>query len=283
MSRMYRYVIVDVFTDVPLAGNQLAVFTDARGLSDDEMLALAREIGFSETTFVLPAAGDADILMRIFTPVRELPFAGHPTLGTAFVVAGPLQRIVLRIETARGVVPVALEREGARISFGRMEQPLPEIAPYDRAEELLALLGLERSLLPVEHYDNGTPHVFVMLDSEEAVAALAPDFGRLASLVGPTGVNCFAAAGARAKLRMFGPELGVFEDAATGSAAGPLAVHLARHGLIAWGDDIEIAQGAEIGRPSTLFARAEGGPDAPTRVEVGGSARIVARGEFLLP
>lgn len=283
MSRTYRYVIADVFTEVPFAGNQLAVFTDARGMTDDEMLILAREVGFSETTFVLPAQGDADIRMRIFTPVRELPFAGHPTLGTAFVVAGPLQRIVLRIETARGVVPVTLEREGARIVFGRMEQPLPEITPYERAEELLALLGVERSLAPVEHYDNGTPHVFVMLPSEEAVAALTPDFGRLAALVGPTGVNCFAATGTRVKLRMFGPELGVFEDAATGSAAGPLAVHLARHGLIGWGDEITIAQGAEIGRPSELLARAEGGPDAPTRVEVGGSAMIVARGEYLLP
>jgi len=96
------------------------------------------------------------------------------------------------------------------------------------------------------------------------------------------GVNCFALDGARVKTRMFGPELGVFEDPATGSAAGPLAVHLARHGLIAWGDEIEISQGAEIGRPSTLFARAEGGPDRPTRVEVGGAAVIVARGEYLL-
>lgn len=281
MARTYRYVIADVFTDVPFAGNQLAVFTDARGLSDEEMQTLAREVGFSECTFVLPAHGDADVRMRIFTPARELPFAGHPTLGTAFVVGAPLQRLVVRLETAAGVVPVALEREGARIVFGRMEQPLPRIAPYERAEELCLLLGVS-SLLPVEWYDNGTPHVYLMLDSVEAVAALTPDFGAIARLAGPVGVNCFALDGARVKTRMFGPELGVLEDPATGSAAGPLAVHLARHKLITWGDEIEISQGAEIRRPSTLFARTEGGPDLPTRVEVGGAAVIVARGEYLL-
>lgn len=282
MPRTYRFVVADVFTDVPFAGNQLAVFTDARGLTDAQMQALAREIGFSETTFVLPAEGDADIRMRIFTPARELPFAGHPTLGTAFVVGAPLQRVVIRIETARGVVPVALEREGATIVFGRMEQPLPTMAAYDRSDELLAALGVRGSLLPVEFYDNGTPHLYVMLASDAEVAAVSPDFTRLGDLLGPVGVSCFAADGTRVKTRMFAPELGVFEDPATGSAAGPLAVHLARHGRIAWGEEVVISQGAEIGRPSTLYATAEGGPDVATRVEVGGGAVIVARGEFVV-
>lgn len=282
MTQTRRFVIADVFTDVPLAGNQLAVFTDARGLSDAQMQALACEIGFSETTFVLPADGDADIRMRIFTPARELPFAGHPTLGTAFVVGGPLQRTVVRIETGRGVVPVALEREGATIVFGRMEQPLPAMDTYDHTDALLAALGVTGSLLPVEFYDNGTPHLYVMLGSDAEVAAVAPDFARLGALVGPAGVSCFAAEGTRVKTRMFAPELGVFEDPATGSAAGPLAVHLARHGRIAWGAEIVISQGAEIGRPSTLYATAEGGPEAVTRVEVGGSAVVVARGEFVV-
>lgn len=282
MPRTYRFVIADVFTDVPLAGNQLAVFTDARGLSDVQMQALAREIGFSETTFVLPAEGQADIRMRIFTPARELPFAGHPTLGTAFVVGAPLQRVVLRIETGRGIVPVTLEREGATIVFGRMEQPLPEMAAYDRSDELFAALGVGGSLLPVESYDNGTPHLYVMLGSQAEVAAVAPDFTRLGALVGAVGVSCFAAESTRVKTRMFAPELGVYEDPATGSAAGPLAVHLARHGRIAWGEEVVISQGAEIGRPSTLYAKAEGGPDVATRVEVGGSAVVVARGEFVV-
>ncbi|MEL7666635.1 MAG: PhzF family phenazine biosynthesis protein [Actinomycetota bacterium] len=282
MPRTYRFVIVDVFTDTPFTGNQLGVFTNATGLSDDEMLVLARELHFSETTFVLPPEADGDVRMRIFTPVRELPFAGHPTLGTAFVLAGPLQKVIITLETARGTVPVTLEREGAEIVSGRMEQPIPTIEPYADTERLFAALGVAGSLLPVERYDNGTPHIYVMLETEAEVAALAPDIAAIGSLVGPTGVAVFAAEGTRVKARMFGPELGVIEDPATGSAAGPLAVHLARHGLIAWGDEITISQGAEVNRPSTLYARAEGEGDEITRVEVGGSARVVARGEFSL-
>lgn len=282
MPRTYRFVIVDVFTDTPFAGNQLGVFTNATGLSDDEMLMLARELHFSETTFVLPPEADGDVRMRIFTPVRELPFAGHPTLGTAFVLAGPLQKVIITLETARGTVPVALEREGAEIVFGRMEQPIPTIEPYADTERLFAALGVVGSLLPVERYDNGTPHIYVMLETGAEVAALTPDIAAIGRLVGPTGVAVFAAEGTRVKARMFGPELGVIEDPATGSAAGPLAAHLARHGLIAWGDEITIAQGAEVNRPSTLYARAEGAGDEIARVEVGGSARVVARGEFNL-
>jgi trans-2,3-dihydro-3-hydroxyanthranilate isomerase len=282
MPRTYRFVIADVFTDVPFAGNQLGVFTNATGLTDDEMQRLARELNFSETTFVLPPESDGDIRMRIFTPARELPFAGHPTLGTAFVVAGPLQKVLLRIETARGVVPVLLEREGARIVFGSMEQPVPTIEPVPNAAPLLAALGMTRSELPVERYDNGVEHLLVTLESAEQVAALKPNVQLLAEAAGVAGVSCFAAEGTRVRTRMFAPELGVVEDPATGSAAGPIAVHLARHGRIAWGEQIEISQGAEIGRPSTLFASAEVERDAATRVQVGGSAVIVARGEFAL-
>ena len=126
--RRFRYVVADVFTDTALAGNQLAVFTDARDLDSITMQALAKEMNFSETVFVLPpSTTDADVRIRIFTPAIELPFAGHPTLGTAFVLGGPLQKILLRIETARGVVPVELEREGAEIVFGWMEQPIPDV------------------------------------------------------------------------------------------------------------------------------------------------------------
>ena len=282
MSRTHRFVIVDVFTDVPFAGNQLGVFTNGGGLSDAEMQMLARELNFSETTFVLPPEGDADIRMRIFTPARELPFAGHPTLGTAFVVAGPLQRVVLRIETAAGVVPVTLDREGARIVFGWMEQPIPSVEPVDDPGALFAALGVQGSTLPVERYDNGVQHLLVTLETESEVAALKPDMRLLAEASGVAGVSCFCATGTRVKTRMFAPELGVGEDPATGSAAGPLAVHLARHGRIAWGEKNRISQGAEIGRPSTLYARAEGGPDGIMRVEVGGSAAVVARGEFSL-
>lgn len=274
----FRYVIVDVFTNVPLQGNQLAVFTDARGIPEEMLQRLAKEMNFSETTFVYPPSGDGHVLMRIFTPVAEIPFAGHPTLGTAFVLAGPLQLLEIRIETGQGTVPVRVEREGARIVFGRMDQPLPTIAPFERADELQSVLGVE-SQLPVEVYDNGLAHVYVSLGSEAEVAALQPDQQRLAAL-GAYGINCFAGDGLTWKTRMFGPGLGVPEDPATGSAAGPLALHLVRHGRIALGDEIEISQGAEIGRPSTLYARVDGTADAVERIEVGGCAVIVARGEF---
>jgi trans-2,3-dihydro-3-hydroxyanthranilate isomerase len=273
----YRYVVADVFTDRPLTGNQLAVFTDARGIPEEQLQDLAREVNFSETTFVFPPEADGHVKMRIFTPANELPFAGHPTLGTAFVLAGPLQLVEIRIETGQGTVPVLLEREGARIVFGRMQQPVPRIAPFERAEELQEALGV-RSRLPVELYDNGVRHVYVALGSEDAVAALRPDWQRLSEIAEVVGVNCFAGAGPRWKTRMFAPGMGVSEDPATGSAAGPLALHLARHGEIAFGDEIEIVQGVEIKRPSTLYACAH----SAEHIEVGGSAVIVARGEFRL-
>jgi trans-2,3-dihydro-3-hydroxyanthranilate isomerase len=180
-------------------------------------------------------------------------------------------------------VPVRLERDGERLVFGRMEQPVPTVAEYSDKDDLLEALGVLRSDLPVEIYDNGMQHVYVCLGSVDEVVALAPDLGRLKKLPGNLGVNCFAGAGKTWKTRMFAPAGGVPEDPATGSAAGPLAVHLARHGLISFGDEIEISQGAEIDRPSTLFARVEGTADNVERVEVGGSAVVVARGEFRLP
>jgi trans-2,3-dihydro-3-hydroxyanthranilate isomerase len=279
----FRYVVVDVFTDQPLEGNQLAVFTDARKIPEELLQPLAREMNYSESVFVLPPEGDGHARIRIFTPTAEIPFAGHPTLGTAFVLAAPLQLDEIRLETGAGVVPIRLERDGPRIVFGRMEQPLPTVEAYEAEDELLAALGVERSELPVEVYDNGLRHVYVTLGSEDEVAALRPDVSRLADLPAVLGVNCIAGSGKRWKTRMFAPAGGVPEDPATGSAAGPLAAHVARHGRIDFGDEIEISQGAEIGRPSTLFARVLGSPERLERVEVGGSAVIVARGEFRLP
>jgi trans-2,3-dihydro-3-hydroxyanthranilate isomerase len=276
-------VLADVFTDVPLAGNQLGVFTDARGLDTATMQALTVELGYSESVFVLPPREGGHALIRIFTESGEIPFAGHPTLGAAFVLAAPLQLGVIELECGMGIVPVVLERdESGRIVFGRMTQPVPSVAPFERAEELCAALGVPSSTLPVEVYDNGIRHVYVGLGSEAEVAALAPDWRSLAGH-DVIGVNAFAGSGAGWKLRMFSPFEGMGEDAATGSAAGPLACHLARHGLIGWGDPIEISQGAEIGRPSTLHAIAQGSGDAIAAVEVGGSAVLVARGEFRLP
>lgn len=318
MPRRFRYVVVDCFTDVPLTGNQLAVFTDAREIPEEKLQPLAREMAFSETVFCYPAgwhparqepppaegsAGDdpnidetdfvyppeqgGHVRIRIFAPAAEVRFAGHPILGSAFVLAGPMQLLEIRLETGVGIVPVLLEREGDRIVFGRMSQPVPTIAPFERAPDLLAALGVGRSELPVDVYDNGMAHVYVALSDEQAVAAVEPDLAALARLQlgwggDPFGTNCFAGSGRRWTTRMFSPADGVPEDAATGSAAGPLACHVARHGLAGFGQELEISQGAELGRPSTLYARVEGSPDAIAHVEVGGSAVIVARGEFRL-
>jgi trans-2,3-dihydro-3-hydroxyanthranilate isomerase len=280
----FRYVVADVFTDRPLEGNQLAVFTDAREIPEELLQPLAREMNFSETVFVLPPEQGGHARIRIFTPATELPFAGHPTLGSAFILAAPLQLGEIRLETQAGVIPVRLEREGARISFGWMEQLVPKVAPFPDETALLAALRVERSELPIEAYDNGMRFAYVALGSEGDVARVKPDFAALAEvLAGGMGASLVAGSGTKWKTRMFAPGSGVPEDPATGSAAGPLAVHLARHGRIAFGDEIEISQGAEIGRPSTLFARVEGSPDQVEKVEVGGSAVTVARGEFRLP
>jgi trans-2,3-dihydro-3-hydroxyanthranilate isomerase len=274
----FRYVIADVFTDTPLEGNPVAVFTDAREIPEEKLQQIAREMNLSETVFVYKPEGEGHARIRIFTPTIEMPFAGHPTLGTAFILSGPLQLEEIRLETGMGLVPVRLERdESGRIVFGRMAQPLPTIEAYGDEAELFDALGVDGSELPVELYDNGVKHVYVALPSEDGVAGLKPHLGRLPA---PYCFNCFAGEGLRWKTRMFAPSSGVAEDPATGSAAGPLALHLARHGRIAFGDEIEISQGAEVGRPSKLFARVDGSADDVQRVEVGGSAVTVARGEL---
>ena len=274
-----RYVVADVFTDRPLTGNQLAVFTDGRELDAETMQSLALEVGFSESVFVLPAEAEGDVRIRIFTPRIELPFAGHPVLGTAFVLGAPLQRGVIRLETGSGLVPVELERdESGAIVFGRMQQPVPSVRPFPEPERLLSALGVEESLLPIELYDNGATPSYVLLPSEDEVAGLRPDMAELAAL--EVMATCAAGSDTAWKVRMFAPYGGVPEDPATGSAAGPLACHLCRHGLVEWGTEIEITQGVEIDRPSKLYARAEGHDGTIERVEVGGRAVTVARGEY---
>jgi trans-2,3-dihydro-3-hydroxyanthranilate isomerase len=283
-----RYTVADVFTDRPLAGNQVAVFADGAGLSTEVMQQAARETNLSETVFVLPPGdpGAADARVRIFTPAVELPFAGHPVLGTAFVLADERGGSVIRLETGVGVIPVALVRDhDGTISFGEMEQMLPVEVAFSASQEreLLAALGVSRSgsLLPIQAYRNGPTFVYVELDGEAAVAAVRPDMVALEEL-GTIGVSCFAVSSQRVKMRMFGPALGVPEDPATGSAAGPLAVHLVRHGRVEPGFEIEIHQGAEVGRPSLIRVRVEGSPERIERVLVGGSAVIVAHGEYRL-
>ncbi len=280
---MHPYVILDVFTDVPLEGNQLAVFTEGAAVPQRLMQRAARELNLSETVFVLPAQdAESDAGIRIFTPAAELPFAGHPTLGAAFVVGERLDASLVRLQTGAGIVPVRLTREHDQIVFGEMEQPIPRPEPFERTDELLAAIGVERSELPVELYRNGPLFVYVMLPTFDDVAGLEPDLRALMTF-GEVGVNCFAYDDdGHVKTRMFAPALGVAEDPATGSAAGPLAVHLVRHGLAAFGEQLQIRQGEEIARPSVLHARVEGSDERIDRVLVGGSAVLVARGEYRL-
>lgn len=278
---MREYIVLDVFTETPLEGNPVAVFTDGEGLSSETMQRTARELNLSETVFLLPGEDGAHARARIFTPAVELPFAGHPVLGTAFMV-GRRQRIdTVRLQTGAGVISVALTRREGTHVFGEMSQPLPTWELFHQPDELLAALGLSGSRLPIEVYDNGPRHTFVALPDAAEVSALRPDLGALTEL-GEVGVSCFALADGHVRTRMFAPGLGVAEDPATGSAAGPLAVHLARHGETGFGERIEIRQGAEIARPSTLYARAEGTRERLDRVAVGGAAVIVARGEYRL-
>ena len=276
-----RFVICDVFTDRPLAGNQLAVFPDASEIPEHLLQPLAREINFSETVFVYPPADRSHTArMRIFVPMQEISFAGHPVLGTATVLGAERGIDDLVLETRRAPVRVRLHNGG-----GTMEQPLPDVEPYRHADQLLAAIGADRSSLPVDRYDNGMPHVYVRLDSVEQVAALRPDLNALQELPDAfgTGFNVFAGSGNDYTNRMFAPADGVPEDPATGSAAGPLACHLLRHGVIDSGTEITISQGASVGRPSTLFATAEGSREGISAVRVRGGAVIVAEGRFSLP
>lgn len=273
---MHDYVVVDAFARKPLAGNPVAVFFDSADIPAERMQRIAREMNLSEVAFVLPAERDGDARIRIFTPVNELPFAGHPMLGVAVALgrAGRADRLML--ETAMGTIPFELTDDGDA-TLVHMRQPLPTWEPYEHAPGLLAALGVERSSAPVEVYRNGPRHVFVGLPSVAALSALTPDHKALAAFP-DMAVNCFAGSGSSWRTRMFSPAYGVVEDAATGSAAGPLAVHLARHSLAGYGQDIEILQGVEINRPSLMLARAEWAGDTVAAVFVSGHGVVVAQG-----
>jgi len=282
MSQLRDYVVADVFTEVPLEGNPVAVFLNGSGLDAELMQRTARELNLSETVFVLPAEGNADHTpIRIFTPLAELPFAGHPVLGTAFVLAENSDEKVIRLAPPIGPVPVALRRADGRVSYGEMEQPLPQQVRFGRDEELLAALGIEHADDPPAAYTNGPTFVYVGVGSEAELSALRPDLNALCEL-GELGFSCFAGSAPNVRTRMFAPALGVPEDPATGSAAGPLGVHLLRSGRLAAGERLALRQGQEIGRPAVLHVRIEGTPERIERVAVGGSAVIVARGRFQL-
>lgn len=277
-----RAVLLDVFTDVPLTGNQLAVFLDGPSVPEAIRQDLAREIGFSETVYVDPPSNPVrgDVRARIFTPEAELPFAGHPVLGTAVALGadrGLGGGAVVTLECGVGPIPVELDDTA---TGGWMRQVVPTVEAVPEADALLAALGVEATT-PVEVYDNGMAHIVVAVASPEVVAGAAPDLGRLARVAGRRGTSVCAPTGpGTAKTRMFVPGAGIAEDPATGSAAGPVGVHLLRHGLLDPGVELVLTQGVELRRPSTLRVRVEGLPDAIAAVAVGGTAVIVGEATF---
>lgn len=281
---MHRYVIVNAFSDRVLAGNPVAVFFDCDDLEPEIMQRIAAEMRLSESTFVSCPRSGGDAHVRIFTPVNELGFAGHPLLGTALALSLRLKKTTLSIETAKGIFPFTLENARLRsdlpVAHVDMLQPSPIIQPYAQAEALMLALGVSHSTLPIEQYDVGPRHVFVGITDIQTLAALNPDQRALAQHENMAAL-CFCRDGNYWRLRMFSPAYGVVEDAATGSAAGPLALHLARHGWSDFDQPLEIWQGIEIGHPSKMYGMAH--RDGGTyRLYAGGQAIQVAQGTYAI-
>lgn len=289
--RSFRFVTVDVFTERRFGGNPLAVFPDARGMTDAEMQAVAREFNLSETTFVLPPEDAANTArVRIFNPVAEMPFAGHPNVGTAFVLRERAVDGVLRFEEIAGLVEVRLDADGGGATIAA-PQPLcigPTVAP----EAIAACAGIEASgILTARHpptiiSDGGNPRV-TMEVTPDALAAAQPETGAfrralasLPELGGRLSLYLYRRDGEAIRARMFAPLSGTPEDPATGSAATPLAgflLHLAGGERIAF----DIHQGVEMGRPSLLRAAARRAAHG-IRATVGGRCVDVLWGEIAL-
>lgn len=296
------YLQYDVFTSEPLTGNQLAVFPDARGLSTERMQRIAREMNFSETTFILPSERDGtDIRMRIFTPFIEMPAAGHPTIGSTFALAhlGVIphgrDRFVFGLNI--GPTPVDLEWRDGALAFAWMTQRNPEFGPpVEARDQVAAALGLTAEDLapglPIQQVSCGVPFLLVPLRDSAAVDRAVSEAGALRRLgvldAEQPAVFLFAIvpdeSGALVHSRMFAPDFGIVEDPATGIASGPLGGYLVQHGLVRGeaAGRIVSRQGVAMGRPSRIHIAIEGGPGAITRVKVGGQAVLVARGEMVV-
>jgi trans-2,3-dihydro-3-hydroxyanthranilate isomerase len=277
-----RYVRCDVFSRRPFGGNPLAVFTDARAIDAATMQAIAQEMNLSETVFVLPAAAAGLAKIRIFTPKVELAFAGHPTLGAAFVLSRPLQTDGLLLETGMGNIGVRIERDGANPVAAWLDLPLPEVSAVEDPGSLLLALGLSHAVTPILRYSFGIAHLLVQVQSAEQVASVTPNLAALAAL-GPVGVVVFAQSGTNLRARVFVPGAGVPEDPATGSAVAPLALHVHSHAQNPIGRALRITQGVEIGRPSELLAELCFNGERLERILVGGGCVLLGRGELQLP
>jgi len=297
--REHRYLHYDVFTDRPLTGNQLAVFTDPTGLTADDMARITREMNYSECTFVFPAEqAGTDVRLRIFSPEDgEMPFAGHPVIGSTFALAHegfvkrPQGRLVLGLGI--GPTPVDLEWKGNELAFAWMTQQPPKYGPtLDVRDRMAAALGIEPAAIhdgaPVQEVSCGLAFVFVPLTSRAAVdrCVLDPRAGEaIFKDAGLTGRGLFVFSvepggdDATAYSRMLGAGR---EDPATGSASGPLGCYLVRHRLLPAGQagPIVSRQGVKMGRPSRVHIRIIGTPEEITDVKVGGASVLVGDGRI---
>jgi trans-2,3-dihydro-3-hydroxyanthranilate isomerase len=302
--RRLRFLQFDVFTREPFGGNQLAVFFEGDSLSDEKLQAIAREMNYSESTFILPPSDPKALCrVRIFTPAAELPFAGHPVIGTPFALA---QEGMIRagespvtLQLGIGLVPVELLYEGQRAVFVWMYQPIPRFETWQGdVNRLASSLGLTPDdfddALPIERAIVGVNHVLVPIRSLDAIgrAHSTPDLLEALNLPNEH-PGCFlftlerAESGADIHGRMFAPAMGIGEDPATGSAAGPLGVYLLRHGRLTPDETgqtrARLEQGIEMGRPSALDIAITGSAENIEDVRVGGASVLVAEGELLLP
>jgi trans-2,3-dihydro-3-hydroxyanthranilate isomerase len=292
--RRYRFVTLDVFTDTRFGGNPLAVFPDARGMTDAEMQALAAEFNLSETTFVLPPEDAANTArVRIFTPKLEMPFAGHPNVGTGFVIASERGGDLLRFEEIAGLVEIRIARDAAgAVTQADIAAPQPlslgaEFTPV----QLAPCAGIEPWEVVTQNHRPAVASVgnpFVLMEvTPDALTRAAPadaEFRRVMAAMPEVAkrlaIYLYARDGAALRARMFGGGLGVKEDAATGSAAVALAamlLHLSGAERGAW----DIVQGVEMGRPSLLRSTAHRAPDG-IRATVGGGCVRVMEGEAIL-
>ena len=285
--RKFPFIQVDVFTAAALEGNQLAVFTDARGLSDHEMQAIAREMNLSETTFILPGDGQLGTRVRIFTVSEELPFAGHPTLGTGFVLRGNSGAPEVRLHLNVGTVPVRFEESPAQPVFGEMTQMDPTFGPVHDREAVVRAAGLRDGdvdpSLPIQTVSTGVAFTIVPLRGLETARQLHVDLKSSAEYLERAGGKFFyfvtrdtvdKAARLHARMLFYNGE-----DPATGSAAGCTAAWMVKHGVAKPDERVLIEQGIEMLRPSRIFVRASRQDDRVVNVRVGGNVVEVLRGE----
>ncbi|MEW9699733.1 PhzF family phenazine biosynthesis protein [Paenibacillus sp. SI8] len=288
------FSIVDVFAENKYEGNQLAVFRHTAHLTSEEMLAIAREMNFSETTFILsdePVNGGYDV--RIFTPAEEVPFAGHPTLGSAFVIqqeiiGRPVDRITLNLKV--GAIPVTFEKEHAGMAW--MQQRPPVFGESVDAETVASMLGLPISSIdarfPIQEASTGLPSLIVPLTNLEAVRSCRVNlelYFRLIEKLSAKMILVFCPEtyqpGNQLNARVFGEYFGCPEDPATGSANGNLAGYLIKHNYFGSDSiDIRVEQGFEIKRPSILYHRAQQVNDHIS-IQIGGKTIYTAKGEWV--